>query len=48
MIVFGIDPGSVYTGFGVIKANPKGDMQHVDSGLFQRGYRLFMVSYLIF
>lgn len=41
MIVFGIDPGSVYTGFGVIKANPKGDMQHVDSGRICCGRRSF-------
>ena len=41
MIVFGIDPGSVYTGFGVIKTSHKGDMQHLDSGRICCGRRCF-------
>lgn len=41
MIYFGVDPGSVYTGFGIIKAASPGVFVHMDSGRICCGKRPF-------
>lgn len=41
MILFGIDPGSVYTGFGVIEVGPSSRVRHIDSGRICCGNKPF-------
>ena len=41
MILFGIDPGSVYTGFGVVEVGGAAQIRHVDSGRICCGNRSF-------